>query len=147
MKINRPSGRFGVTDARCVAILLLGGYALFSPALPQVAGIGAPYVRQWTMFSGSGVGVAKGVFSLRAKGQTVRELSPLEAAGLARYPAHVPIYRFDRLISDEADIVRLAEPTCASLEPDQSLWFEGRVGRGLGWAEPQALLVCGKDRS
>ena len=45
---------------RRLAFLLLAGFILLTPALPQLFGVQGMFLRQWTMFSGVGVGLLKG---------------------------------------------------------------------------------------
>lgn len=132
-----------IAPARPAVFAVIAAFMLASPALPQVFGIGKPWIRQWTMFSGVGRGIPKGDFIIETHaGMPVRTLTPLAAAGLTRYPVTAPVERFDRYVYHVSDLQRFAAPACADLNADQRLRFAGVVGSWHGFTAPVSAVVC-----
>ncbi|MEM9988591.1 MAG: hypothetical protein AAF723_03650 [Pseudomonadota bacterium] len=141
-KVTTPSHLRG----RMIALILLSGYILFSPAWPQVFQQHNIFIRPWVMFSGVGEGVLKGEFILtRANGAETR-LTPLEVAGLTRYPVKSQHYRFDPRVRSPADIKIFAQKICSGLTAGDTLSYVGYVGYGRGWSTPQTLSICGTEK-
>lgn len=133
------------------AFALAASYIALSPALPQIFGWGAPFVRQWTMYSRVGEGLPKGVFTAHYGDGREVQLTPLQVRGLARYPDDV-FYTFETRVLRVQELARWAADLCAR-EPDLTrLSFEGRIGAADGWivhSDPdlcagQALLAGGE---
>lgn len=116
-------------------------YILLSPALPQLFDIGSPWVRPWTMYSGVGEGLPKGVFTARYESGAEEYLTALQVRDLPRYP-NTFHYEFDYWVHDEASFRAFAADFCESRSSLVSLSFEGRVGAPDGWASHQVGDLC-----
>ena len=116
-------------------------YIILSPALPQLAGWGAPYVRPWTMFSGVGAGLPKGEFTARYADGRTEQLSALQVLGAERYPDSFH-YEFDLLIHDEASFRDFAAGFCTRADGPATLSFDGRVGAPDGWVSHSVTDLC-----
>lgn len=124
------------------AFTAMAAYMLFSPALPQLFGTGAPMVRQWTMFSGVGVGLPKGTFRIEYADGRTEDLSPLEVAGMTRYPVRRPIYRFDGYAKGPEGLAHFAAATCTTLPEGARLTFDGVLAERRHWTRMEAMRVC-----
>ena len=125
-----------------VLFALAAGYLLLSPALPQLGGWGSPWIRQWTMFSGVGVGLPKGTFILEEADGTAIELPPLAVAGLSRYPVRQPIYYYDGYVGSADDLALYADVTCRHLREGSRLRFSGTIAQKYDWLAVENALVC-----
>lgn len=114
------------------AFALAASYIALSPALPQVFGWGAPFVRQWTMYSGVGEGLPKGVFTAHYEDGREEQFTPLQARGLDRYPDDFH-YTFDARVLRRQDLARWVEDLCTRVPDLTRLSFEGRIGAADGW--------------
>lgn len=131
---------------RTAAMTLIGSYFLLSPVLPQVFDTGRPWVRQWTMFGGVGVGLLKGDFFFKPTEGEIRRLSVLDVHGLKRYPVTAQFYRYDGLIFEDADFLRLAAKYCAAnSEAQGEILFKGRLGHGKAWRTVEYRSACGDE--
>jgi hypothetical protein len=95
------------------------------------------FLREWVMFSGAGIGLAKGRFTLhRADGAVT--MSPLEVVALPSYLA-LPL---NRRIYEPADLKAFAARICNDAREAARLSFEGSVGTFAGWRPLTAHDVC-----
>jgi hypothetical protein len=104
----------------------------------------SPWLREWIMYSGVGVGIPKGLFTIHDESGPIADLTPLEAADLERYPK-ITHYYFSGLIGQAADLARFAEPLCSGLPQGQWVSFSGYVGTRQGWAKMRMDDVCAAD--
>lgn len=125
---------------RCV-FFALAAFILLGPAPGQLFDQRSPWLREWIMYSDVGVGLPKGVFIVQDASGPVEQHTPLQAAGLDRYPK-ITHYLFDRRVHAEADLARFAADLCATLQPGQHLSFEGVVGTRQGWVAMPVTDVC-----
>jgi hypothetical protein len=122
---------------RRTAFAAIATFILLGPAPGQLFGIHSMFLREWLMFSGAGVGLAKGRFTLhRADGAVT--MSPLEVAALPSYLA-LPL---DRRIFEPADLKTFAARICDDARETARLSFEGSVGTFTGWRTLTAHDVC-----
>lgn len=127
---------------RHVCFTAIAAFILLGPAPGQLFGKTSPWLREWVMFSGVGVGIPKGQFTVNdANGSDQGSYTPLAAAGLDRYP-RMSHYRFENRVFASGDMAGFAAPLCASLAPGQHVSFEGWVGTRQGWAEMSIETVC-----
>lgn len=124
---------------RTVLLVGLSLFIVFGPAVGQVFGRHTLLLREWIMFSGSGVGVLKGSFTLRHADGTATSLTPLAVLGLTRYPSDPPDV-FGRLVLADDDLRAYAAPLCDSRAG--TLSFHGWVGTRQGWRPLAADDVC-----
>ena len=94
-------------------------------------------LREWVMFSGAGVGLLKGRFTLHRPEGAVT-MTPLEAAGLSNYLA-LPIARRP---SQAADLKTFAARICGEAKPGERVSFEGSIGTFTGWSPLDVPDVC-----
>jgi hypothetical protein len=93
--------------------------------------------REWKMFSGAGVGLLKGHFTLhRADGAIT--MSPLEVAALPSYLA-LPI---KHRVYEPADLKEFAARICNDARETARLSFAGSVGTFAGWRTLSVDDVC-----
>ena len=88
------------------------------------------------MFSGVGIGTLKGTFEVTLADGTVNEYSPLEAAGLERYPLMLH-YQFEGRVFAADDLAKFAKHLCSVFGDGRRIAFHGEVGTRQGW-EPMA---------
>lgn len=122
-------------------ILGLSLLIVLGPAVGQVFGLHKMLLREWIMFSGSGVGVLKGSFTLRHPGGTVTSLTPLDVLGLTRYPSDPPDV-FGKLVFSESDLRSYGARLCDSHAG--TLSFHGSVGTRQGWRPLAAEDICAR---
>ena len=128
--------------AHRVIFASLAAFILFSPAPGQLFAKHSPWLREWIMYSGVGIGIPQGEFRIHDNsGRIFDTLTPLEAAGLSRYP-NVVHYQFDGRMRTSDDLGRYAAMACSTLEDGQWLAFDGRVGTRQGWLPFQVDEVC-----
>ena len=116
-------------------------YILLSPALPQLLGVGSPWVRPWQMYASVGEGLPKGVFTARYENGHEERLSALQVLGAPRYPDTFH-YTFEYRVFDEASFRHFAAQFCGSQAGLTSLSFQGRVGSREGWVTHQVADLC-----
>jgi hypothetical protein len=119
----------------------LAGFILLTPAVWQVFGHHSIWLRPWVMYSGVGVGILDGTFVLRTPDGAPREMTPLEALGLERYPP-IHHYAFDRRVGEDGRLDAFAGQLCETLPPGARLSFEGYVGTREGWRALSVEDVC-----
>lgn len=119
----------------------LGLFIVLGPAAGQIFGQHQAYLREWTMFSGAGIGVLKGRFTLHRASEADRQLTPLEFLGLRTYP-DAPPDQFDRLVLKMSDLKRDAAALCDGQPEGSRLSFKGWVGTRLGWRALAVEDVC-----
>ena len=127
----RPQG-LAPTSRRAV-FAILAAFILLGPAPGHLFGVHTMLLREWVMFSGAGVGLLKGSFTLHRPDVAVT-LSPLEVAALPSYlalPIHQRVYA-------AADLRIFAARICGVTRETARLSFDGSVGTFAGW---QALAV------
>lgn len=121
---------------RRTGIIILAVSILFGPGLVQVLDVDAPQIRSWRMYSGVGLGAPYGSFDVLNSGEPVRSVSVVAAMeidsirGIQAYTGSGSLRRgFD------ADVVirEAGEPLCATLAPDESIRFSGRLAARGGW--------------
>lgn len=122
----------------CAMFILLG------PAPGQLFGNHSAWLREWIMYSGVGIGIPKGMFTVQGGADDGAVYTPLQAAGLERYP-RIAHYSFEQRIFDPSGLARFAAPLCASLSDDQRLAFSGHVGTRQGWEPLADPDVCQAD--
>lgn len=130
-----------LTSLRRYVFFTLAAFILLGPAPGQLFGKHSPWLREWVMYSGVGVGLPKGVFTVHDLSGPVSEYTPLQAAGLEQYPQIVH-YFFDKRIFEDADLTRFAANTCEALLPGQHLSFDGVVGTRKGWVPMPVANLC-----
>ncbi len=124
------------------AFLALAAFVLLGPAPGQLFGQHSPWLREWVMYSGVGVGIPKGVFMVHDEtGAMAAEYTPLAAAGLDRYP-RMTHYYFEGRVWEPAHMARFAALLCSDLSPGMRLSFAGQVGTRQGWAPMPVDDVC-----
>lgn len=141
-----PAGARPMAQARYRRGLFIA-FALFillGPAPGQLFGNHSPWLREWVMYSGVGIGIPKGVFTVQDGTNPSLEYSPLQAAGLEQYP-RIAHYTFDRRVFDVSDLSRFAAPLCADMSADQRVSFSGYVGTRRGWVPVLANDLCQTD--
>ena len=133
--------------ARRLTFAALAGFILLSPAPKQLFGEPSPWLREWVMYSGVGTGIPEGAFHIHdASGRIVETLSPLQAAGLSRYP-NIKHYMFEGRLQSSEDLWRFAAASCARLDTGQRLSFEGRIGTRQGWWAEARDDVCARPEA
>jgi hypothetical protein len=126
-----------VRSLRRAAFVALAAFILLGPAPGQLFGVHSILLREWLMFSGAGVGLAKGQFTLhRAEGAVT--MSPLEVLALPTYLA-LPL---DRRIYKPSDLKTFAARICDSGRETARLSFEGSVAAFIGWRALTAYDIC-----
>ena len=124
-------------SSRRVAFAAIAAFILLGPAPGHLFGIHSALLREWIMFSGAGVGLLKGQFTLhRADGAVI--MSPIEAAGLPSYLA-LPI---EKRIYKPADLKTFAAHICGDVRETARLSFSGSVGTFAGWRALNVEDVC-----
>ena len=126
---------------RTALIVCLGVFIVFGPAVGQVFGRHTLLFREWIMFSGSGVGVLKGSFTLRHADDTVTALTPLDVLGLTRYPSDPPD-EFGWLVWSDDDLRAYAARLCDGHAG--TLSFHGWVGTRQGWRPLAMEDICAR---
>lgn len=116
-------------------------FIMFGPAAGQVFGRHSVFLREWVMFSGGGVGVLKGTFTLRRTDGAVVHMTPLDVLGLKRYPS-TPPDEFDHLIVEDHDLRNFASRVCDHSTEPAHLSFHGAVGTRQGWQPLDVEDVC-----
>ena len=122
--------------SRRVAFAAIAAFIMLGPAPGQLFGLHSIALREWVMFSGAGVGLPKGQFTLH-RGDRAVTLSPLEVAGRSSY-LDLP---FDRRIYEPADLRAFAAPICEGRRPAR-LSFKGHVATFTGWRALAADDIC-----
>jgi hypothetical protein len=123
--------------SRRAAFAALAAFILLGPAPGQLFGAHTVLLREWQMFSGAGVGLLKGHFTLhRADGAVT--LSPLEVAAL---PSHLAL-PIERRVYEPSDLKAFAARICNDARETARLSFEGSVGTFSGWRALAVHDVC-----
>ena len=125
-----------------MVVVVCGAYILLSPAFPQLLGVGADYVRFWRMFSGVGLGIMKGTFTLTEADGSHQQLTPLQVLNLERYP-DIHFYTFDKIVKDVPAMADVTSEFCNAAVPEgATLSFRGKVGFENGWGTLELASVC-----
>ncbi len=93
------------------------------------------------MFSGVGVGIPDGTFTVTHADGTIETHTPLEAAGLERYPL-IRHYLFEGRVFEADHLARFATALCTPAHDASSVSFEGLVGTRDGWRAMQVDDIC-----
>jgi hypothetical protein len=133
--------RRSVSTPRRVAFAAIAVFILLGPAPGQLFGAHSMLLREWIMFSGAGVGLLKGSFTLH-RIDAVVTMSPLEVLALPSYLA-LPI---DRRVYEPADLKTFAGRICNDTRETERLSFEGSVGTFSGWRTLTAEDICNAPR-
>jgi hypothetical protein len=120
---------------------VLAAVILFGPAPGQLFGHHSPALREWKMYSGVGVGILRGSFTLREGERAIAAASPLEALGMQRYP-RIRHYLFPNMVFAPEDLAPYAATLCAGAAPGQTVIFDGHVGTRQGWRALAADDLC-----
>lgn len=134
-------GRGAFRAARGAGFALLAAFILLSPAPGQLFGAHSPFLREWVMFSGVGVGIPRGDFIVARDGREVARRTPLEALGLAAYP-QIRHYAFEERVVEDADLARFARALCEEAGEGGRVGFVGSVGTRQGWRPIEVEDVC-----
>lgn len=129
------------TKVRRVVFGLLAAFILLGPAPGQLFGKHSPWLREWVMYSGVGVGILDGSFTASQEDGTQTVYSPLQVAGLDSYPM-IKHYYFDNRVFVPEDLGKFAANLCETLEPGGQLAFDGYVGTRQGWQVLKQDNVC-----
>lgn len=122
-------------------VVTLSLFITLGPAAGQIFGRHYDFLREWIMFSGSGIGVLKGRFTLHRAQGIDQEMTPLELQGLRTYPDASPD-EFGRLVFDKGDLRRNAAAICDRGTDVSRLSFTGWVGTRQGWRPLAVEDVC-----
>ena len=125
--------------ARTVVFTFFACLILLGPFAAQILEMRSPLLRPWTMFSGVGVGILKGVFTHERADGSRADLTPLQVRGLDRYPV-IRGTQFQYLVSDDRDLRRFAGDYCDQV--GGALAFNGWVGTRTGWRSLEARNIC-----
>jgi hypothetical protein len=125
--------------ARTVVFAFLASLIVLGPFAAQILEMRSPLLRPWTMFSGVGVGILKGVFTHERADGSRADMTPLQVRGLDRYPV-IRGTQFQYLVSDDRDLRRFAGDYCDQV--GGALAFNGWVGTRTGWRSLEAQNIC-----
>jgi hypothetical protein len=132
--------RLGAISRR-IAFLAVAALLLLGPAPGQIFGAHSPFLREWIMFAGVGIGIPKGVFTLHAADGAALPLTPPEVAGVTSYP-QIRHYLFDKRVFEDIDIKRFAGRICDQAVEGERLSFDGFIGSRLGWRPVSVDDIC-----
>lgn len=135
-----PVGRLGAISRR-VAFFGVAAFLLLGPAPGQIFGAHSPFLREWIMFAGVGVGIPKGVFTLHTADGEALPLTPQEVAGVTSYP-QIRHYLFDKRVFEDADIKLFSGRICDRATEGERLSFDGFIGTRLGWRAVSVDDIC-----
>ena len=139
--VSRPqSGNFSML-ARHIAFGLFAVLIYLGPAPGQIFGSHSPWLREWVMFSGVGVGIPNGRFVVRHEDGAETMHTPLEAADIEQYPL-ILHYLFENRIFATEHFTHFAAPLCATAPETSSVRFEGAVGTRQGWQALKIENIC-----
>ncbi len=139
---DRPVGdrKWGpARAARTAVFAILAGVILLGPGARQLLDMRTPIFRQWTMFSGVGVGILKGSFEVTDAAGASTRMSPLEVLELQRYPVQRS-FLYDRLVAEPEDLRLFADRLCA--DGTARVAFHGQTGTRSGWRALDVDDVC-----
>ena len=131
----------GGSLAHAGLVVALSLFIALGPAAGQIFGMHCAVLREWVMFSGSGIGVLKGRFVLHHAQGPDQVMTPLELLGLRHYP-DAPPDEFDRLVFEDADLKTAAAAVCRQHTDMSRLSFHGWVGTRQGWRPLDVDDVC-----
>lgn len=126
---------------RRIAFCLILAFIYLGPAPGQLFGQHSPWLREWIMFSGVGVGIPDGTFIVTAPDGSTEAFTPLEAAGLDQYPI-IWHYQFDRRILKKDQFEQFATALCDEAPATHDVSFDGAVGTREGWRAAQVDNIC-----
>jgi len=139
--VSRPLIGNLSTLLRHIAFGLFTVLIYLGPAPGQLFDSHSPWLREWVMFSGVGVGIPNGRFVVRSEDGVEAILTPLEAANIERYPL-ILHYLFKNRIFAEDHFARFAAPLCATVPDTSFVSFDGAVGTRQGWRPVQIENIC-----
>lgn len=122
-------------------VMTLSLFIMFGPAAGQIFGRHYGFLREWIMFSGSGIGVLKGRFVLHRAEKPDQEMTPLEMLGLRTYPDASPD-EFGRLVFNVGGLRRIGAPVCDRQTEVTRLSYKGWVGTRQGWRALEVADIC-----
>jgi hypothetical protein len=129
-----PKTRSGAADTwrplRALVFVLLAVFMLVGPFFPQVLGKRAPFIRQWTMFSKVGLGLADVMFSVRQPDGTY---VPVDHYALLGYDRWWEAPHSLRRIKGVEGVEKTARRLCRRLGPHADLRARVRVAYRSGW--------------
>jgi hypothetical protein len=138
---ERTDGTAGTDQSaparRRVAFAVIAMFILLGPAPGQLFGMHSVLLREWLMFSGAGLGLLKGNFTLHGADGDVT-MSPLEVAALPSYLA-LPV---ERRVFKPTDLKSFAARVCDNGRQTARLSYDGSVGTFNGWRMLTARDVC-----
>lgn len=128
---NKPAGfdrvRFWL---RAIVFVPLAGFMLFGPFYTQILGNASPYLREWIMFSGLGVGFDEVRFSrLGADGKA----EPLDRFELMGYRQRHKAPTWLTRIPDYDTSLRIGHLLCHRLGDGADVRIESRRATIRGW--------------
>lgn len=129
------------TFFRRLAFVIIAGFILIAPAMPQVFGITSVFFRPWTMFSGVGIGLLKGEFIETSPHGDVTRHSPQHVLGRERY-SRAMTSPHPYLVLSEAHLTDVAAPFCETISRDTRLAFDGYRQTRNGWVRLTTENVC-----
>ncbi len=130
---------------RRFAFYLLTLFIFIGPAPGQLFDKHSPWLREWIMFAGVGAGIPKGTFIVQHIDGTETEYTPLEAAGLDRYPI-ILHYRFEGRIFKTEHFGIFAQYLCTQTPQTSEVSFKGVVGTTEGWWPAHVSDICNSDK-
>lgn len=131
----------GRSLAHAGLVIGLSLFIMFGPAAGQIFGRHHGFLREWIMFSGSGIGVLKGRFTLHSAGGSDQTMTPLALMRLTTYP-DAPPDEFGRLVFHAGDLRKVAAQVCNGRAAVSRLSFAGWVGTRQGWRSLAVDDVC-----
>lgn len=126
---------------RNIAFGLFAVLIYLGPAPGQLFNSHSPWLREWVMFSGVGVGIPYGRFVVRHEDGVETIHTPLEAADIEQYPL-ILHYLFESRIFATEHFAHFAAPLCATVPETSSVSFDGAVGTRQGWQPVQIENIC-----
>lgn len=129
---------------RRLIFVVLAGFILLSPSLPQLFGVTHLFLRPWVMYAGVGTGLLKGTFVVTRAAGGEDHFTPLQVLGRTRY-----VFNMNRKqsyeVHSEEDLHRFAQRLCGRLEPGDRLDFDGWYSTVRGWQPVEGRELCRVD--
>ena len=117
-------------------IIALATFILLGPGLVQLLSVDHPQIRSWRMYSTVGLGAPYGTFDVLKSGEPVRSVSLVEAMeidSVRRIQAYTGSGSLRRGFDADVAIREAGELLCATLAPEESIRFSGRLAARGGW--------------
>lgn len=122
----RPAGWISAGRLRLLIFLAIAAFLVAGPTLEQAFGKRSSFLRSWTMFSATGLGVIDVSFATRQSDGTLVPLDRFEKLGA---PRDGKLKRIEDLNELAAIVVQL----CAALGPGADLRVNARQAKRGGW--------------